>query len=206
MTEKVSVPIGAIVALIGGILAFVGIFMEMLTLEFDIFYQLKASDSGIELLSDEGITFGRYIPLIVAILGVLLAIFCIVQIIMTSKKKTISDFSTITAAAAGIMLIFVVVFLILVSTKDIIDWSSFEAGEWTDEVKDLAQLNAGSGCWMMLAGSIVALIGGIVGFYEGKDEVSFAPVNPVPPANPVAPETPVLQEMPVESEDKEKKG
>ena len=142
--EGKTFPLWNAIAIFGGLLIFVGFFLNM----FSFSFMGLASEygNGIDLLGESEFTFYKVLPLIVMIIAVLLMIYAAVDLLKVMRGEPLPVNYTVSFAMSIVNLLLVVIVVVSISTRAMFDVNT----EWVEII-------VGAGVWMMLAGAIVCV-------------------------------------------------
>ena len=135
-----------ILAIVGGLLMIVGVFMDWVV--FDLDFLGTETVSGMEVLDELGSDeVSMYAPMIALVIGV-------VSLLMggVSLLGKADDMKRIISIATIILAIIVVIFAFMFN------------GEFSDD--DFGIVEAGAGLWIALVGGIVSAVGGVLGIVK----------------------------------------
>lgn len=135
-----------ILAIVGGLLMIVGVFMDWVV--FDLGFLGTETVSGMEVLDElESDEVSMYAPMIALVIGVVSLLVGGVSLLGKAD-----DMKRIMSIATIILAIIVVIFAFMFN------------GELSDD--DFGIVEAGAGLWIALVGGIVSAVGGVLGIVK----------------------------------------
>ena len=135
-----------ILAIVGGLLMIVGVFMDWVV--FDLGFLGTETVSGMEVLDElESDEVSMYAPMIALVIGVVSLLVGGVSLLGKAD-----DMKRIMSIATIILAIVVVIFAFMFN------------GELSDD--DFGIVEAGAGLWIALVGGIVSAVGGVLGIVK----------------------------------------
>ncbi len=156
---SMNVSIWSILLIIGGLLAFIGMFLDYVVIDY---YLDTEGISGLDLVSEDdygGLTYLSKFPLVIGILGLLSLVAAVLPMFVKGQDKIFTIAGALFAVVAVVLAIWFFV--------QGVGPGLFEEGlvrAFFENAED--KITAGIGLYLALVGSIVAAVGGILNLKE----------------------------------------
>lgn len=155
-------PLWAVIGLLGGLLAFLGMFMNVFAIDQNIGMgpggdaTLEFGWSAIKILTFGAtpviaFTWYKVLPLIVAILGLSLILYSIHSIMSAGSDKPSKMPAIIVGITSAVMLILIIVFIVICYNGSILE-----------NTEGLDSFHPCAGSWFMLLGSVLGIVSAVL--------------------------------------------